>query len=329
MINTGWQLLGEGSNYSAIIAFSIYILLVFVLAILSNRFRQSKSFLSEYFLGSRTLGVWAFALTFAATSASGGSFMGFPSLVYTHGWVLALWIAGYMLVPIVAIGLLAKRINQFSRKTNAITIPDMMRGRYDSPAIGVTATYFIVFFMIFNLVAQFKAGSKILQTLLSGIPLFDSAVSAVSGATQSVGLSIDPAYVLCLMVFGIVVVAYTTYGGFRAVVWTDVLQGFFMVAGVLFMLPITLWAVGGLGNATRQMAEMSPPRHLELYAEGITEPIPKNTWIRVPISLPQPDPDQELRLFRVKDSKATDSRVNVSVIELDEISIAQIEKLEL
>ena len=24
----------------------------------------------------------------------GGSFMGFPALIYTHGWVLALWIAG-------------------------------------------------------------------------------------------------------------------------------------------------------------------------------------------------------------------------------------------
>jgi Na+/pantothenate symporter len=40
------------------------------------------------------------------------------------------------------------------------------------------------------------------------------------------GLGLDPAYVLCLLVFGLVVVAYTTYGGFRAVVWTDVLQGF-------------------------------------------------------------------------------------------------------
>ena len=309
----------EGSNYSAIVSFLIYIALVFVLAILSNRLRQSKSFLSEYFLGSRTLGVWAFALTFAATSASGGSFMGFPSLVYTHGWILALWIAGYMLVPIVAIGLLAKRINQISRKTGAITIPDMMRGRFDSPSIGITATYFIVFFMVFNLVAQFKAGSKILQTLLSGIPLFESAVSIVGSMTKSIGLSADPAYVMCLMVFGIVVVAYTTYGGFRAVVWTDVLQGFFMVGGVLFMLPIALWAVGGLENATLKLAEMKPPIECELLVRGVDSPISQNQWIAN---------KSDQKLYRVKKAdeySGPENDYRLTVIEVIDIPWDEIE----
>ena len=317
----------DGSNYSAIFSFSVYILLVFLLAILSNRFRQSKSFLSEYFLGSRTLGVWAFALTFAATSASGGSFMGFPSLVYTHGWILALWIAGYMLVPIVAIGLLAKRINQVSRKTNAITIPDMMRGRFNSPTIGVTATYLIVFFMIFNLVAQFKAGSKILQTLLDGIPPFEAAVSLVAGVTGPLGIP-DPAYVLCLLVFGVVVVAYTTYGGFRAVVWTDVLQGFFMVAGVLFMLPVALWAVGGMENATRKMAEMRPPLERTLLIQGASQPVPVNSWLR-------DDATDEKSgaapgIFRVKESGDFEpgKPCRLVAIQLEHLEASDLERLE-
>ena len=73
-----------GSN-SALLTFGIYTLVVLGLAILSSRMQQGKSFLSEYFLGSRNLGMWAFALTFAATSASGGSFTGFPSKIYSHG----------------------------------------------------------------------------------------------------------------------------------------------------------------------------------------------------------------------------------------------------
>ena len=48
--------------------------------------------------------------------------MGFPSLIYTHGWTLALWIASYMLVPVVTIGLLAKQINQVARKSGAVTV---------------------------------------------------------------------------------------------------------------------------------------------------------------------------------------------------------------
>ena len=81
----------SGSN-AAIIAFMGYMCIVMFLAWLSSRVAQKSSFLKEYFLGGRNLGVWAFALTFAATSASGGSFIGFPSKVYTHGWSLALWI---------------------------------------------------------------------------------------------------------------------------------------------------------------------------------------------------------------------------------------------
>ena len=108
----------EGSN-AAIISFAIYTAAVFAVAAASNRLMKSKSFLSEYFLGSRGLGVWAFALTFAATSSSGGSFMGFPSKVYTHGWSLALWIGSYMLVPVVAMGLIGKRLNQVARKAEA------------------------------------------------------------------------------------------------------------------------------------------------------------------------------------------------------------------
>ena len=82
--------------------------------------------MSEYFLGSRGLGVWAFALTFAATSSSGGSFMGFPAKIYTHGWSLSLWIASYMIVPLCGMGLLGKRVNQIARETGAITLPELL-----------------------------------------------------------------------------------------------------------------------------------------------------------------------------------------------------------
>ena len=136
------------------------------LAGLANREQSGKSFLNEYFLGSRNLGMWAFAFTYAATSASGGSFMGFPSLIYTHGWVMALWIAGYIIVPLVAIGLIAKRLNQVARKSGSITVPELLRKRLGSDTVGMVATVLLVFFQFFFLLAQFKAGAKIMTTLL-------------------------------------------------------------------------------------------------------------------------------------------------------------------
>lgn len=58
------------------------------IGMLANRATRSSGFMQGFFLGNRGLGVWALALT--ATIQSGGTFMGFPSFVYSHGWIVAL-----------------------------------------------------------------------------------------------------------------------------------------------------------------------------------------------------------------------------------------------
>ena len=277
-----------GTTNTALISFGIYLLGVFFLAWLSSRVREKKEFIGEYFLGSRNLGLWAFALTFAATSASGGSFMGFPSLIYTHGWVLALWIASYMVVPIVGMGLLGKRMNRLARQSGAVTIPDIIKARFKSDAVGMIATLLILFFMFFYLLAQFKAGSKIMTTLLHDVPVYQSTVAAVGDAIDGlpwVG-GAEPDYVLCLLVFSFSVIVYTAFGGFRAVVWTDVMQGVVMGGGVIILLILTLGQVGGLSKATEQLKEMTPPENgtgfitLGQSADEDTT-LPKGTWLRL------------------------------------------------
>ena len=277
-----------GSANTALISFGIYLLGVFFLAWLSSRVREKREFVGEYFLGSRNLGLWAFALTFAATSASGGSFMGFPSLIYTHGWVLALWIASYMVVPIVGMGLLGKRMNRLARQSGAVTIPDIIKARFKSDAVGMIATLLILFFMFFYLLAQFKAGSKIMTTLLQDVPVYQSTVAALGDAIDGlpwVG-GAEPDYVLCLLVFSFSVIVYTAFGGFRAVVWTDVMQGVVMGAGVIILLILTLGQVGGLSKATEQLKEMTPPENgtgfitLGQVADDDTT-LPKGTWLRL------------------------------------------------
>ncbi|MEX2578297.1 MAG: hypothetical protein WD342_04500 [Verrucomicrobiales bacterium] len=251
---------------TALVSFTIYLAFVFVLAAVANRAGKSKAFVSEYFLGSRGIGVWAFALTYAATAASGGSFMGFPSLIYSHGWVVGWWIAGYMIVPMVALGLLAKRINQVSRIAGAITVPELLRRRFESNAVGNFATLLVVFFMFFYLMAQFKAGAQIMATLLEDVDVYQRAAFAIERATDGIPWigAADGDYLLCLIVFAVSVIVYTTYGGFRAVVWTDVMQGLVMAVGVVIMLVLALSQVGGLGNATAELAEMTPPEHVEV-----------------------------------------------------------------
>ena len=328
--NAGLPVLAaESGADAALISFLIYTAAVFVLAALSNRLLKSKSFLSEYFLGSRGLGVWAFALTFAATSSSGGSFTGFPSKIYSHGWILALWIGSYMVVPICTMGLIGKRLNQVARRSGSITVPDVIRDRFHSRIFGLMAVSLIVFFMSFNLVAQFKAGSLILQTLLDGVTIFESSADGLASAVSGISFlsdGVNPEYLLCLLVFGVAVIIYTTYGGFHAVVWTDVMQGIVMVIGVIIMLPLAISQAGGLENTTRLMAKMTPPRYSADEKGGITltleQPavetvrIESGTWIT-----DKPIPDSKVPLlFRVTSSTeipAGESTVNeVKVIQL-------------
>ena len=324
---TAFFLLAEGSN-AALITFMIYTLAVFGIAALSNQLLKSKSFMSEYFLGSRGLGVWAFALTFAATSSSGGSFTGFPAKIYTHGWVLALWIGSYMVVPICTMGLIGKRLNQVARASGAITIPDVLRDRFNSARFGLLTVVLIVFFMSFNLVAQFKAGALILKVLLNDVEIFKSFSLSVAEWTSGVGFfGSDSQYLVCLLFFGVAVIAYTTYGGFHAVVWTDVMQGVVMVVGVLILLPLAINAVGGLDRATQEMSKMTPPMRgygvvqLEDSASEIAQ-LDKEDWLKM-------SDGDSTRVFRVASSKTIKpGTTTVYGVELLEITTpSEIERI--
>src|SRR5438552_16787932 len=82
---------------STLVAFAAYMIGVFLLGALSHQLLKRGSFLKEYFLGDRQLNAWVLSLTYVATSVSAGSFVGFPSYIYRHGWVMALWIGGFMI----------------------------------------------------------------------------------------------------------------------------------------------------------------------------------------------------------------------------------------
>ena len=284
--NVAVPLFAAGASNVALVSFCLYLGVVLLLAWISSHSQSTSSFVGEYFLGGKSLGVWAFALTFAATAASGGSFVGFPAYIYSHGWVLSFWIAGYMLVPLVAMGLFGKRLNRVGRQADALTIPEVLSKRFDEPLIGALASVLTVFFIFVYLIAQFKAGSKILSSLLQGVTIYESGVDVVANVTSGTVLAnAEPGFLLCLSVFSIAVIGYVVYGGFRAVVWTDVMQGMVMFVGVFLMLIFALQQVGGLKAATEQLAERVPPLIATVEIENPDEALPekevrKGTWLR-------------------------------------------------
>lgn len=288
----------EASN-TALTVFLIYTLIVFGLAWVAHRVGSSKSFLSEYFLGSRGLGMFALALTFGATSASAGSFAGFPALIYTHGWVLALWISSYMIFPLCGMGLLGKRLNQIARQTGAITLPDVLRDRFESRSLALLSTSLLALLLTVYLIPQFKLAALIMEELLGHVPTFQQMTQGLLVLTGgSVPGGESPEYFLCLLLFAVLVIVYTALGGFRAVVWTDMLQGAVMLCGVMVMLVLALVQVGGMERGTRLLMEMEPPQVGEVIFEaGEAAPtsgyrVPADTWFVTS------DDGESRRLFR-------------------------------
>src|SRR5579884_78293 len=306
----------QASAYT-LVAFAGYMAGVFLLGYLSHRLLKGGSFLKEYFLGDRQLNAWVLGLTYVATSVSAGSMVGFPSLIYRNGWVMALWIAGYMMAGLVSKGVLAKRLNQVSRLSGAITVPDVLRDRFQSPLLGLLASVFLLIFLVFNLWGQFKAGGLIMRQALGGVREtgpYEAVRSGTAGALNRTGawrqqaaaqerarflgvLAVAPEagfpagvpwgglkeasrsesfynveypdYVLGILIFALTVIAYTTYGGFWAVTWTDVLQGIVMVLGAVLLMALALYKVGGLAHATEQLRAID-------HGKLITGPGPDN-----------------------------------------------------
>ncbi len=219
---------------ATLLALVLFTLVSLGLGVVANVVARGKAgFLRKYFLGNRSLGAFAVALT--AAVMSGGTFLGFPSFVYKYGWVVGLWICSYMVAPLTTLGVLGKRIGHIARRTGAITLPDFFRERFGSPALGLLTSLFIILFLGAFLVAQFKAGGVLLKIVLPS--------STYSWANvEDVGGGLGPGYVVGLVVFTATVVAYTAYGGFLAAVWTDVFQSIVMAVGVLILLPLALLA---------------------------------------------------------------------------------------
>ncbi len=256
-------------GYSVLFALLLFIAASVWLGTLAQKAMEKKEFLKGFFLGNRGLGAWALALT--ATVQSGGTFMGFPSLVYSHGWIVLLWIGSYMVVPLLGFAVIGKRLAQLSRLTDSFTVPDLLRERFGDSRVGLVSSIMIITFMSFTMFAQFKAGATIMKHAWPGegvlalsedyqvaateklVPgaIDPNSIGPLTATSRSVSKPIDRKYYVGLVVFTVTVVGYTLIGGFLASVWTDLFQSVMMVIGVMILVCLAVPMAGGLEKATQ------------------------------------------------------------------------------
>lgn len=198
---------------------------------------RKTSNLTDYMLGGRSLGPAVTALSAGAADMSGWLLMGLPGGIYVSGLADA-WIAiGLTLGAYLNWFFVAPRLRTYTQVANdSITIPGYLENR-------------------------FKDSTKLLR-IISGIVIlvfFTFYVSSgmVAGAVFFKS-SFDVNYHTGLLIVSGVVVAYTLFGGFLAVSYTDFIQGLMMLFALLLVPAIALTQTGGFSGTFATIREIDP-----------------------------------------------------------------------
>lgn len=223
-----------------------YMLLNVVVGIAYSRYSANKNNMSaekKYFIGGRGMSGLLLAMTTMATYLSVSSFISGPGAAgMTYGYA-QVWVASVQIpVTFLVLGVLGNKLALVSRKTGAVTIAGYLKARYKSPALVLITSILLVLFFIVQMVAQFKGGATLIQSIT--------------------GLD----YKYSLLIFALIVIIYTSFGGFAAVAITDVIQGFIMCAGTFLLLFFVLKAGGGLSSIDASLQDKLPNVYDNLFA---------------------------------------------------------------
>jgi sodium/proline symporter len=224
-----------------LITFIIYFITVLLFGLIA--YRQTHN-ISDYVLGGRKLGILVTGLSAGASGMSAWLLLGLPGDFYTHGlnriWIVLSLIIGSYLNWLV----IAKPLRIYTEKlNNALTVSEFLHNRFQdhSNLLRIISSLIIIVFFTFYV----SVG------LVSGGILFENTF----------GLS----YTVALWSSASVIIIYTVLGGFLAVSWTDVLQGFLMLLAML-LVPIGLiYELGSWEVIVTGISQVDPTK-LEWFA---------------------------------------------------------------
>jgi sodium/proline symporter len=223
-------------NNTAVIVGTIVVYMGICLALGFVAYRRTTN-LADYILGGRSLGSWVTAFSAQASDMSGWLLMGLPGLAYLAGFD-AVWLALGLIVGtwlnwrFIAVPLRV-RTEQLG---DSLTLPDYFERRFEDRSRllrTITATLILVFFT-FYASSGFVATGRLFESLF-GMDYHDA------------------------MFWGsIVMLAYTFFGGFLAVSWSDVLQGTLMFFALVLVAALGVGLAGGFGELLARLDATNP-----------------------------------------------------------------------
>lgn len=162
---------------------------------------------ADYAIAGRNLPGWAAALSERATGESSWALLGLPGAAYATG-LTEVWTAvGCVVGIITAWAALAWRLRDEAEQHRVNTFTEFIARKHGTQGrwIRMVGSLVITFFFFFYVGAQFLGGGKTLHTMFQ----------------------IDPRW--GMLITALIIVPYTVYGGFRSVVYTDVIQAIVMI----------------------------------------------------------------------------------------------------
>jgi len=209
--------------------------LLVLLAIGAWGSRESGS-VAGYYVANKRLPSWVIAFSSNSTGESAWLLLGLTGMGYAVG-VHALWVVfGEVLGVALAWVFVALPFKEYTDRQDAITVPDYLEARFDDRT---HVFRWLSAVIIFSMVMAYTAA----QLTASG-----KAFASFLGTSYTAGVLIGAAIVLF----------YTTVGGFKAVAYSDLLQGVLMFAGLLALPFVGIAAAGGWTAMIEGLRDIDP-----------------------------------------------------------------------
>lgn len=211
-------------------------------------FSKKSNNTGDFYLGGRKLGPLVTAMSAEASDMSSWLLMGLPGLAYLSGICEPLWTAiGLAIGTYLNWLIVAKRLRKYTVIcNNSITIPDFFANRYRDKKIlkCVSALIIIIFFVPYT-ASGFAACGKLFNSLFG----------------------ID--YMTAMIISAIVIVAYTTLGGFLAASTSDFIQSIVMTIALAVVLIYGIISVGGIDEVMNNVKDL--PGYIHLNASYVAK----------------------------------------------------------
>lgn len=204
------------------ISIVVYLALVVIIGVVYSK--RTKN-VGDFYLGGRKLGPLVTAMSAEASDMSSYLLMGLPGLALATGLAEVGWtVIGLAVGTYLNWLIVAKKLRNYSAHIGAITIPDYFSKRYkdDKRILMAIAALIIIIFFVPYTASGFSACGKLFGTLFG----------------------VD--YHIAMIVSAIIIVGYTSLGGFNAASVTDFIQSIIMTIALLIVLVFGVKQAGGM-----------------------------------------------------------------------------------